>query len=72
MPLSTGLKSRRAQLVWKQELTGCQDEWARVGVEGVGIVSEFHGRKVLNSSSVCNSEAAEMLEGRGMILSDEP
>lgn len=36
-------------------------------MKGVEIVGEFHGRKLLNSSSVCNSEAAEMLEGRRRI-----
>lgn len=34
----------------------------------VEIVGEFHGRKLLNSSSVCNSEAAEMLKGRRIVV----
>lgn len=65
--LGMELKSHWVGTEWKWELTGCQDEWigeARVGVKGVEIVCEFCGRKLLNSNSVCNSEAAEMLERR--------
>ena len=41
-------------------------------MKGGEIVGEFYGRKLLNSSSMCNSEAAEMLEGRRMLCQMGP